>query len=166
MVFVGRRVEVGSEADGVSAVVAPTRRVGFGMTVRERGPEQEAQAEPGESPEGCTSRPRHEPGISTSHRSGATQERCPDSPTPWELDLRALRIGPVEHDGMSDEAAERRSARLGELTRQLLLGLGLTQADLDQLMALEGFVEGTQQGLAQAPLADEDDRAERMGEAA
>ncbi len=146
--------------------VARAERVGCGMVVREGGPEHEAQAEPGESPEGFTSRPRHAEGISTSPRSAATRERHPGSPASRKLDLRALRIGSVEHDGVSDDAAERRPAGLGELACQLLLGLGLTQADLDQLVAFEGFVEGTQQGLAQAALADDDDRSERMGQAA
>jgi len=67
---------------------------------------------------------------------------------------------------MPDDSAKRRPARIGELAGQILLGLGLTQTDLDQLVALESLVERSQQGLAEPALADEDDRPDGMREAA
>jgi hypothetical protein len=83
-----------------------------------------------------------------------------------ELDLGRVGVGAVEHDGVSHDAAEGGLGRVRELARHGLFVAGLAQADLDQLVVRQGGGDRLLDRRAHAPLADEHDRLERMGEAA
>lgn len=74
------RTEVRTGLRETSVRIARVKCVAFGMTMRQRGPEHEAQAEPDESSERFESRPPHRSGISTSPRSGATRIDPPTHP--------------------------------------------------------------------------------------
>ena len=81
-----------------------------------------------------------------------------------DLDLRLVRIRPVEDDGMSHDATNRGPTGFTQGLRCGLLVRGLAESNLDQLMACKRFVERALNRFAHAAFADEDDRLQRMGE--
>ena len=72
----------------------------------------------------------------------------------------------IENHGMSDEAAYGRAAGFGESCRRGFLVGRLAQANLDQFVLIERFVQGLRDCGAQARFSDEDDGFERVGERA
>jgi hypothetical protein len=81
-----------------------------------------------------------------------------------KLNFWLFGIGPEEHNGMADDAAKSRCRSLRQVFGCLFLVLWLPQANLDQFMAREGFVEGFEHCRTDAPFPDEDDRPEGMGQ--
>ncbi len=66
---------------------------------------------------------------------------------------------------MSNDAAECGAGRVGKAPRGVFLVGGLSQADFDEFVAFERFIEGFQNRVAHPAFADHDDRLEGMREA-
>ena len=63
---------------------------------------------------------------------------------------------------MTHQSAESRAALVGDDSRRCLLVLGREESNLDELVGEERFVERSQDSVADARLADVDDRAQRV----
>jgi len=63
---------------------------------------------------------------------------------------------------MTDQTAERRTGRIGERLRHRVLVFRLPHLHLDQLMVGERRIDGLNDAVVDAPLADLDDGLERM----
>ena len=72
---------------------------------------------------------------------------------------------PVEDDGMPDDATNRGSTGFTEGRCSGFLVRRLAEADLDQLVTRERFIERARNRITHAAFTHENDRLQRVGEA-